>query len=64
MLAVIVAVAVSAVNGAPSAPAQPAPTVLTLAPAFFPMPPNLLRGEEFEGNTVVVPTPTFRPPRT
>jgi hypothetical protein len=28
--------------------------VLTLAPAFFPIPPNLLRGEVFAGATVVV----------
>jgi hypothetical protein len=53
-LAVIAAVAVSALSGAPSAPAQPGQTVLTLAPAFFPMPPNLLRGEVFAGNAVVV----------
>lgn len=54
-LTVVVAVALSAVSGAAPAPAEPAPTVLTLAPAFFPMPPNLLRGEVFAGNTVVVP---------
>lgn len=54
MLAVIAAVALSAVGGAPPAPAEPAKTVLTLAPAFFPMPPNLLRAEVFGGNTVVV----------
>ena len=55
-LAVIAAVALSAVSGSAPAPAQPAPTVLTLAPAFFPMPPDLLRGEVFAGvNVVVVP---------
>jgi hypothetical protein len=51
---VIAAVALAAVGGAAPAPAQRAPTVLTLAPAFFPMPPNLLRGEVFAGATVVV----------
>lgn len=54
-LTVIAAVALAAVSGAAPAPAQPAPTVLTLAPAFFPMPSNLLRGEEFAGAAVVVP---------
>ena len=53
-LAVIAAVALSVVSGAAPAPAQPAPTVLTLAPAFFPMPANLLRGEMFAGAAVVV----------
>lgn len=54
-LTVIAAVVLSAVGGAARAPADPAPTtVLTLAPAFFPMPANLLRGEVFAGASVVV----------
>lgn len=48
--------ALSALSASAPAPADPGQTVLTLAPAFFPMPANLLRGEPFAGaNVEVVP---------